>query len=164
MPTGCGQIVESLSEEERPGLRAELSLEISRLVSRLLNGDEVDTAACGEELAGRFPDVGMSGEMIAEAIVSAAGMVGMIREGGAAAKADAEEGVPTTVDDELAAAVHAELNDLVSGQAADSDATSNGNVAASEEADAVAEKRAAGIGAFIGRGAIAAFRRTFSRG
>lgn len=142
--------------------QADLSLEISRLVSRLLSGEAVDTAACGEELAARFPDVGMSGEMIAEAIVSAAGMVGMIREGGSAAARDTEEGAPASVDDALAAAIDAELGELVSGEAADGDAASNGDPAASDDSDA--EKPATGIGAFIGRGAMAAVRRAFSRG
>lgn len=140
--------------------RAELSLEISRLVSRLLKGEEVDTAACGEELAGRFPDVGMSGEMISEAIVSAAGMVGMIREGDAPAAADAEESDAPSVDDEISAAIDAELDDLVSGQAAEGEDATNGTA---PEPDA-ADKPAAGIGTVIGRSAMAAMRRAFSRG
>jgi hypothetical protein len=140
--------------------RAKLSLEISRLVSRLLKGEEVDTAACGEELAGRFPDVGMSGEMIAEAIVSAAGMVGMIREGDAPA-ADAEESDAPSVDDEITAAIDAELDDLVSGQSAEGEEATNGTAPV---ADGGADKPAVGIGGLFGRSAMAAMRRAFSRG
>jgi hypothetical protein len=124
-----------------------------------LKGEEVDTAACGAELAGRFPDVGMSGEMIAEAIVSAAGMVGMMRESEAPATAEAEEGDAPSVDDEITAAIDAELDDLVSGQAAESGAATNGTAP-----DAGPDKPSAGIGGLIGRGAMAAMRRAFSRG
>jgi hypothetical protein len=63
------------------GSRAELSIEISRAVSRVLSGEKVDTWAEGIELALKFPDAEMSGAMISEAILRAAGMVGMIRDG-----------------------------------------------------------------------------------
>jgi hypothetical protein len=63
------------------GSRAELSIEISRAVSRVLSGEKVDTWAEGIELALRFPEAEMSGPMISEAILRAAGMVGMIRDG-----------------------------------------------------------------------------------
>lgn len=63
------------------GSRAVLSIEISRVVSRVLSGETIDTAAQGEELATKYPDLEMSGPMISEAIVRAAGMMGMIRDG-----------------------------------------------------------------------------------
>jgi hypothetical protein len=94
-----GQVVENLSgaDADRPASQAALSREISGLVSRLVGGEALDTAACGSELAARFPDVGMTGDMIAEAIVRAAGMVGMIRQGagpGAAGSAGSSASAP----------------------------------------------------------------------
>ena len=59
--------------------RAELSLEISRLVSRLLKGESIDLADKAEELAARFPDLGMTADMIGSAIERAATMVDKIR-------------------------------------------------------------------------------------
>ena len=47
----------------------------------MLTGETVDTAKKGEELAAKYPDVGMTGAMIEEAITRAAGMMGMIRGG-----------------------------------------------------------------------------------
>jgi hypothetical protein len=67
-------------EEERVS-RAELSVDISRLVARILDGEAVDTAAAGHQLAGKYADLGMSGASIAEAIKRTTGMMGMIREG-----------------------------------------------------------------------------------
>lgn len=65
--------------ETRPAASAELSLDISRVVSRVMNGEAVDTAATADDLAAKYPMLGMTGAMIEEAISRAAGMVGMIR-------------------------------------------------------------------------------------
>ena len=65
--------------DARPASSAELSLDISRVVSQVLNGGDVDVARSGEELATRYQNLGMSGAMIEEAISRAAGMVDMIR-------------------------------------------------------------------------------------
>lgn len=54
---------------------AELSREISQLVSRSLSGETIDTASEGKELAARYPGLGMSGELIGKAIARAAGMM-----------------------------------------------------------------------------------------
>ena len=59
--------------------RAELSLEISRLVPRLLKGESSDVADKAEELAARFPDFGMTADMIGSAIERATTMVDQIR-------------------------------------------------------------------------------------
>jgi hypothetical protein len=59
--------------------REALALDISRVVSRVVSGEAVDTAERGAALAAKYPDVGMSGESISEAIARAAGMVGMIK-------------------------------------------------------------------------------------
>lgn len=69
----------SQESEERRAAQAALSLEISRLVARVMRGEPLNTAASGAVLARQFPDAGMSGDMIAQAIENAAGMVGMIR-------------------------------------------------------------------------------------
>ena len=60
---------------------AELSIEISRIVSRAMCGEPIDVAAHSEELATRFSDLGMSAELIGKAIARAAGMVGVALEG-----------------------------------------------------------------------------------
>jgi hypothetical protein len=56
-----------------------LSLDISRVVSRVVSGESIDAAERGAFLAAKYPDLGLSGEMIGEAISRAAGMVGMIK-------------------------------------------------------------------------------------
>ena len=65
----------------------ELSLDIAELVSRARGGEPIDTTAKGEELAAKYPDLGMSGELIGKAIARAAGMLGVALEG-------AEEAAP----------------------------------------------------------------------
>ena len=60
---------------------AKLSLEISQLVSRALAGEAIDMSAEGDRLAGRFPELGMSGMMIGSAIARSLSMVGAIRSG-----------------------------------------------------------------------------------
>jgi hypothetical protein len=59
--------------------REALSREISQVVSRVVSGEEIDAAARGAILAAKYPELGMSGEMIGEAILRAANMVGMIK-------------------------------------------------------------------------------------
>lgn len=68
---------------------ASLSLDISALVSRSLRGEDIDASAAGNELAARYPDLGMSGELIGKAITRAAGMIRAARAGRAAAFPDA---------------------------------------------------------------------------
>jgi hypothetical protein len=59
----------------------ELSLDIAELVSRARGGEPIDTLSKGEELAAKYPDLGMSGELIGKAIARAAGMLGVALEG-----------------------------------------------------------------------------------
>ena len=59
--------------------REALSLEISNLVARVLRGETIDIPQTGAGLAAKYPDLGMSGALIGQAIERAAGMVGMIR-------------------------------------------------------------------------------------
>ena len=59
--------------------REALALDISRVVSRVVSGETIDTVERGAALAAKYPEVGMSGESISEAIARAAGMVGMIK-------------------------------------------------------------------------------------
>jgi len=61
--------------------REALSLEISQVVSSIIGGEPVDAAERGTLLARKYPELGMSGEMIGEAIVSAADMMDMIKRG-----------------------------------------------------------------------------------
>jgi hypothetical protein len=138
--------VEKLWEDEEPAMSREaLSLEISRIVSQVVSGEPIDAAERGARLAVKYPDVGMSGEMIGEAITRAAGMVGMIKSAPKpnswpdrirdAAPAVAEETkrveapatngakaasngalpiVARSIDGDLAAAIDAEIGNLVS--------------------------------------------------
>jgi hypothetical protein len=146
--------------------REALSLDISRVVSRVVSGEPIDTAENGAALAAKYPDLGMSAKLISQAIERAAGMVGMIKsapepvkpprltvaipapksqpttngnghsvaakttEPVTARKADAPRVVvpvmPVTtipvsvlsIEDDLAAAIDAEIGHLVSGQRA----------------------------------------------
>ncbi len=160
--------------EKRPAPQAELSLEISRVVSRVVAGETIDTVARGKELAARFPGAGMSGDMIAEAIVSAAGMVGLIRDGGAApmsrVAAAREENAALPSEEELSTASETELGEFAAGQTPG--ARPNGNGAASDEkavADseqplADTERTQIGMRASIAHGALAAVRRALFRG
>jgi hypothetical protein len=66
-------------DKEAAMSREALSLEISQAVSRVIGGESIDPAARGEFLAAKYPELGMSGEMIGEAITRAANMVGMIK-------------------------------------------------------------------------------------
>ena len=60
---------------------AELSLDISELVSRAVSGETIDAAAEGRSLAARYPDLGMTEELISKAIARAAGMMGVALPG-----------------------------------------------------------------------------------
>ena len=161
--------------------REALSLEISKVVSRVVSGEPVDAAARGMLLAQKYPDLGMSGEMIGEAIVRAANMVGMIKSAPMPADwpADpvprpAEVAVPKngaggmraypprpvlaqSIEDDLGSAIDAEIGNLVSGRAAakspkgDDDRSPSGGA----QADAAEETRRAGP--------LAALRRAFFR-
>jgi hypothetical protein len=132
-----------------------LALDISRVVSRVVSGEAVDTAERGAALAAKYPEVGLSGQSISEAIARAAGMVGMIKSAPLPAKSEfvsrqraeakaepasapppvtepsaageppvepAQQPPPPSVtatpaiDDLLAAAIDAELGDLVAGR------------------------------------------------
>ena len=59
--------------------REALSLEISQVVARVVSGEPIDLTERGKQLAKKYPDLGMTPEMIREAIQRAAGMVGMIK-------------------------------------------------------------------------------------
>lgn len=59
---------------------AELSLDISQVVKRLLGGESVDVLRSGEDLARKHPDLGMPGELIAKAIARTASMMGVVLE------------------------------------------------------------------------------------
>ena len=129
--------------------REALALDISRVVSRVVSGEPIDTAERGAALAAKYPDLGMNGELIDQAIVRAASMVGMIRTAPPPSKpfrevaraavipADSAEvaelerpqpppavaspvpmapvvpPVALSIDDELAAAIDAEIGNLV---------------------------------------------------
>lgn len=149
--------------------RAELAAEISRLVTRILNGEAVDKTACGIDLAVRFPEAGLSGAMIAEAIDSAAGMVGLIREGatasGPAAPIAAVEG-ETLFDEELAAAIDADMDAHLARRA--EEAAQRAASTARPRVEQVQPPPAGESGGderpTYARGAIAAVRRAFFRG
>jgi len=124
--------------------REALALDISRVVSRVVSGEPIDTAERGAALAAKYPELGMNGELIDQAIVRAASMVGMIRTAPPPSKparydaqpvadsrvevAEIERPKPPlvsapapvvppvalSIDDELAAAIDAEIGNLVS--------------------------------------------------
>lgn len=125
--------------------REALALDISRVVSRVVSGEPIDTAERGAALAAKYPELGMNAKLIGQAIDRAAGMVGMIRSAPAPAKAAREAAEPVaasrmevaemerpkpspavsapaplvppvafSIDDELAAAIDAEIGNLIS--------------------------------------------------
>ena len=154
--------------EPPPGSSAELALEISRLVARAMRGETIDVASSGEALAARFPDAGMTGEMIAQAIERAAGMVDMIRDGVEleAAPKNTEASDPNSTDAALAAALDAELSDLVGDQTEDAPGPPDDEPAEpvtepDETADA-GDRTAPRTRGLMGR--VAALGRVFSRG
>jgi hypothetical protein len=75
-------------DAEKPAVSsAALAREISALVTRSLSGEAIDASAQGEALAAKYPDLGMSGELIGKAIGRAEGMMQTVRSGGSAAAA-----------------------------------------------------------------------------
>jgi hypothetical protein len=132
--------------------REALSLEISQVVSRVVSGEPIDAAERGTHLAQKYPGLGMSGEMIGEAIRRAAGMVGMIRKtpmpaawpqdpvpnaaGAATTMNGSGNGARTApslppyvgpvIGDDLAAAIEEEIGILVSGRVAQVSRRTNG--------------------------------------
>ena len=99
------------ASETEPASSAKLSLEISQLVSRALAGEMIDMPAEGERLAGRFPDLGMSGEMIGNAIARAISMVGAIRSGADQPREPTADAAQSS--DRSSANAPAELADLI---------------------------------------------------
>ena len=53
---------------------------LSRWALLTRGGEPIDTTAKGEELAAKYPHLGMSGELIGKAIARAAGMLGLVLE------------------------------------------------------------------------------------
>ena len=127
--------------------REALALDISRVVSRLVSGEPIDTAERGAALAAKYPDLGMNAELIGQAIDRAANMVGMIKTAPAPPKLARERPQPVidsrvevaeierpaapvappapkpvvpprafSIDDELAAAIDAEIGNLVTAR------------------------------------------------
>jgi hypothetical protein len=143
--------------------REALSLEISRVVAGLVSGEPVDVAERSAMLALQFPDQGMSGEMIGEAIQRAAGMVGMIKsapvpaswpEDPAAARAESapetepapasrEPEAPEPLDAEFAASLRAELVPALEAALATSLETTLASSIEAEIEKALADRRAA---------------------
>ncbi len=138
--------------------RAALSLEISQVVSRIMGGEPVDAAERGTLLARKYPELGMSGEMIGEAIVSAAGMMDMIRRGsmprtgpGPSAAPNATNGangnhalallpaVARSIEDDLASAIDAEFGGFRAKRAAAR--SPNGRATTAAARDALAKSR-----------------------
>ncbi len=148
---------------DRPAPQAALSVEISRLVSRLLKGEAFDIAASGDDLAFRFPDAGMTGAMIAEAIERATATVGLIRKGAQPQPAAATEPA-SLIGDQLAAAIDAEIGELVAGQEAKAAPASDDEAAAEPDAEEPGKAADKEPRAFTTRGAMAAVRRAFFRG
>jgi hypothetical protein len=125
--------------------REELALEISRVVARLAGGEPIDVAEESGRLSSKYAEVGMSRDMINEAIMRAAGMVGMIKSApepddwpdpaetplltpppadlgpsDAAPREEEAAALPVlaeSIDDDLAAAIDVEIGNLVTGRA-----------------------------------------------
>ncbi len=153
--------------------REALSLEISQIVARVVSGESIDAAERGTLLAQKYPELGMTGDMIGQAIERAAGMVGMIKTApepvawpkrAAAAQATGANGGAAplpgpagTIDDALAAAIEAEIGGVVS----DSIATpATGSAKESPEPPKMAKTPKSETPR---RGAVAALRRAFFR-
>jgi hypothetical protein len=151
--------------DEEPAMSREaLSLEISQVVSRVVSGEQIDVAEQSIMLALKYPDLGMSGEMIGEAITRAASMVGMIKSAPAPvawpveptaakesalahANGDVDEslaGAARAIKDELASTTDAEIGSLIAGQAADTDAKLDGETHAAPAPDAGKKSRRGG--------------------
>ena len=146
---------------------AKLSLEISQLVSRALAGEAIDMAAEGGRLAGRFPELGMSGEMIGSAIARAVSMVGAIRSGAGRVHeltADADQAADT---DGVEAG--ADLKDLIGTVndpilVVDGDGADLAECAGSLAEMSLAAQPVPGLVARVSRNSVTAVRRALFRG
>ena len=146
---------------------ARLALEISQLVSRALAGEAIDMPAEGNRLAGRFSELGMTGEMIASAIARALSMVGTIRSGAengnqpAAAVCDAAEPAPGEPAADLADLIGPVDDPIIVPTEGDGDAAHpTGRV----EDTPVSALPNPGVVGRVSRGSVAAVRRAFFRG
>jgi hypothetical protein len=159
--------------EESAMSREALSLEISQVVSRIIGGEPVDTAERGTLLARKYPELGMSGEMIGNAIVSAADMMDMIRRASmpraqsapSAGHANGTNGasgkltlallpaVARSIEDDLASAIDAEFGGLRTKRVPPRSPNRRGTAAAARNSLARSRRR----------GAIAALRRALFR-
>jgi hypothetical protein len=154
--------------------REALSLEISQIVARVVSGESIDAVERGTLLAQKYPELGMTGDMIGQAIERAAGMVGMIKTAPEPAawpkrRADAqatteangaETPVPASterIDDALAAAIEAEIGGVISDSVS---ATATGSAPESPEPPRTAKTSKSETPR---RGAVAALRRAFFR-
>jgi hypothetical protein len=59
---------------------AELSRDIAQLVARSLEGQALDSAAAGAALAAKYPQLGMSADLIGKAIARTASMIELVRK------------------------------------------------------------------------------------
>lgn len=143
--------------------REALSLEISQAVSRVVGGEPIDADEQAVLLALKYPDLGMSAEMISEAITRAANMVGMIKSapmpvawpdepvtdelaavpqtngGNGDSTPIALPGLAQSIEEDLASAIDSEIGSLLSNRTAtEADAETNGQAQA-EPAQAAVE-------------------------
>lgn len=156
------------SVEIPPAASAELSLDISRVVARMMSGETVDTSASAAELAARYPTLGMSGEMIEEAISRAAGMVGMIRSAPAEAQAQpvpeaaaTSGGLPDPLEAAFSSLDFSSAEPANDDERTDDAADSAAGTETSAE-HAVSPELEVASGGILGRGA-SAFRALFRR-
>ena len=175
----------SENADARPASSAELSLDISRVVSQVVSGGHVDVARTGEELATRYQNLGMSGAMIEEAISRAAGMVDMIRgaekpaepqtgaaEGngsgpsgnGRANDAGNPTGPPLPANGAHHDPIDAEFGALIFGAAAETAAPADGAAAGTRLPAPASNDDSGRRSGSLAKGAVAALRRAFLRG
>ena len=175
----------SENADARPASSAELSLDISRVVSQVLNGGDVDVARTGEELATRYQNLGMSGAMIEEAISRAAGMVGMIRGGerpvdpqpgaaegngstpsgtGSVETANNAAGPPLAANGAHHDPIDSEFGALIFGAATETAAPADGDAAGMRFSAPASDNDAGNRSGSLAKGAVAALRRAFLRG
>lgn len=159
-----------------PASSAKLSLEISDLVSRSLRGESIDMPAEGVRLAGCYPDLGMTGEMIASAIARALGMVGAIRNGAdagderaatgasaAAAEAGPPDSLPAALPPDLAGVI-GQSQEPILVQERGHEPGAAASLASENAPDPVrASRRSAPLAARFSLRSVAAVRRAFFR-
>ena len=177
---------QSEDADARPASSAELSLDISRVVSQVLNGGHVDVARTGEELATRYQNLGMSGAMIEEAISRAAGMVDMIRgadrpaepqtgsaegngsspPGGGGARDDAGNaaGRPLPANGAHHDPIDSEFGALIFGAVAETAAPAGGKAAGLRLPGPASDGDSGNRSGSLAKGAVAVLRRAFFRG